>query len=212
MEKTDRDKYLAVLYLMRSGKRHLQLQNDIKNDHAKGVENSFPATVAEAMQIMNDFKLVITDSQWQVSLGTAFAQVSSKKSSKGWLMDEQWNALSPEKEKKLIEKRKADKAKKDAGEKAGGTAKPKNSSSDDADSSVKSTRSMADLEKDNARLKRQLRSTKAALVTTIAEGDEVTYQTVRPVVVLMRHMCWYRKGIQAYTTEYCWHILQKHWT
>ena len=59
MEKTARDKYLAVLYLMRSGKRHVQLQNDIKNDHAKGVENSFPATVAAAMQIMNDFKPVM---------------------------------------------------------------------------------------------------------------------------------------------------------
>ena len=31
---------------------------------------------------------------------------------------------------------------------------------------------MSDLERDNARLKRQLRSTKAALVTTISEGDE----------------------------------------
>jgi hypothetical protein len=41
VEKAARDKYLAVLYLMRSGKRHLQLQNDIKNDHAKGMENSF---------------------------------------------------------------------------------------------------------------------------------------------------------------------------
>ena len=31
---------------------------------------------------------------------------------------------------------------------------------------------MADLERDNARLKRQLKSTKAALVTTISKGDE----------------------------------------
>ena len=36
-EKAARDKYFAVLYLMRSGKRHLQLQNDMKNDHSKGV-------------------------------------------------------------------------------------------------------------------------------------------------------------------------------
>ncbi len=41
VKKTAKDKYLAVLFLMRSGKRHLQLQNDIKNDHAKGVENAF---------------------------------------------------------------------------------------------------------------------------------------------------------------------------
>jgi hypothetical protein len=44
VEKAAQDKYLAVLFLMRSGKRHLQLQNDIKNDHAKGVENAFPST------------------------------------------------------------------------------------------------------------------------------------------------------------------------
>ena len=37
---------------------------------------------------------------------------------------------------------------------------------------MKSTKSMADLEKDNTRLKWQLKSTKAALITTIAEGDE----------------------------------------
>ena len=74
VEKAARDKYLAVLYLMRSGKRHLQLQNDIKNDHAKGGENSFPTTVALAMQIMNDFKPVITETTNQASLGMAFAQ------------------------------------------------------------------------------------------------------------------------------------------
>ena len=68
---------------MRSGKRHLQLQNDIKNDHAKGVENSFPMTVALAMQIMNDFKPVIMESSNQASLGTAFAQGgTAKKQSK----------------------------------------------------------------------------------------------------------------------------------
>ena len=172
VEKTARDKYLAVLYFMRSGKRHVQLQNDIKNDHAKGVENSFPPTVAAAMQIMNDFKPVITEAQRQVSLGTAFAQTSSKKSSKGRLTDEQWNALTPDEKKKLLEKRKAEKAKKDAAAEGGTPAKSKKSSADDDDSSVKSTKSMADLEKDNARLKRQLKSTKAALVTTISEGDE----------------------------------------
>ena len=130
VDKTARDKYLAVLYLMRSGKRHLQLQNDIKNDHAKGVENSFPATVAAAMQIMNDFKPVITEAQRQVSLGTAFAQKSTKKRSTGRLTDEQWNALTPDKKKKLLKKRKAEKAKKDASADAGTTAKPKKSSVD----------------------------------------------------------------------------------
>ncbi len=59
---------------MRSGKHHLQLQNNIKNDHAKGVENSFLTTVTLAMQIMNDFKPVITETNIQASLGTALAQ------------------------------------------------------------------------------------------------------------------------------------------
>ena len=73
VEKAARDKYLAVLYLMWSGKRHQQLQNDIQNDHAKGVDNSVPTTVASAMQIMNDFKPVIAETTNQASLGTAFA-------------------------------------------------------------------------------------------------------------------------------------------
>ena len=154
---------------MRSGKHILQLQNDIKNDYAKGVENSFPATVAAAMQIMNNFKVVIMEASQQVSLGTAFAQRSSKKQSKGRLTDEQWNALSPEEKTKLIKKQKAGKVKK-----AGDSAKPKKSlnGKDNDDSSIKSTKSMADLEKDIARLKWQLKSMKAALVTMIAEGDE----------------------------------------
>ena len=168
VEKTARDKYLAVLFLMRSGKRHLQLQNDIKNDHAKGVEHSFPTTVASAMQIMNDFKPVITESPKAVSLGTAFAQTGNKKAGKGRLTDEQWNALSPEEKTALVAKRKADKAKKDAGS-GNGKKSPKK---EDDDASVRSTKSMVDLEKDNLRLKRQLKSTKAALVTTLEEGDE----------------------------------------
>jgi hypothetical protein len=79
VENAARDNYLAVLYLMRSGKRHLQLQNDIKNDHAKGVENSFPTTVASAIKIMNDFKPVIADTTNQASLGTTFAQGGNTK-------------------------------------------------------------------------------------------------------------------------------------
>ena len=51
-------------------------------------------------------------------------------------------------------------------------AKPKKSSRNNNNSSVKSTKSMADLEKDITRLKRQQKPTKAALVTTIAGGDE----------------------------------------
>ena len=84
LSKTCRDKYLATLYLMRSGKRHTQLKNDIKNDHSKGVENLFPMTVASAMQIMNDFKPVLTKAGPAVSLGMAFAQGGLlKKATKG---------------------------------------------------------------------------------------------------------------------------------
>ena len=55
-------------------KHHLQLQNDIKNDHAKGVEISFSTTVALAMQTMNDFTLVITETTKQASMSRVFTQ------------------------------------------------------------------------------------------------------------------------------------------
>jgi hypothetical protein len=96
VNKTCRDKYLATLYLMRSGKRHTQLKNDIKNDHAKGVENSFPTTFASAMQIMNDFKPVMTEASVPLSLGTAFVQRGVKRPLKVQLSDEAWNVLTPE--------------------------------------------------------------------------------------------------------------------
>ena len=111
------------------------------------------------MQIMNNFKPVIMEATRQVSLGTAFAQTSSKKQSKGQLTDEQWNVLSHEKKTKLIAKQKADQAKK-AGE--SGTPKKSLNEKDDDNASVRSTKSMADLKKDNARLKRQLKSTKSS--------------------------------------------------
>jgi len=168
VEKAAQDKYLAVLFLMRSGKRHLQLQNDIKNDHAKGVENAFPSTVATAMQILNDFKPVVTETAKQVALGTAFAQDGKKKQSKGRLSDEAWNALSPEQKTALVKKRKDEKAKASA---ESGTPKKSSSKKDDDDSSVSSSKSMSDLQKENARLKRINKKTKAALVTTISEGD-----------------------------------------
>ena len=73
---------------MRIGKHHLQLQNDINNVHAKGVKILFPTTVASAMQIMNDFKPVITETTNQASLGMAFAQGGkTKKHSKDRLTD-----------------------------------------------------------------------------------------------------------------------------
>jgi hypothetical protein len=169
VSKTCRDKYLATLYLMRSGKHHTQLKNDIKNDHAKGVENSFPTTVASAMQIMNDFKLVMTETGPMVSLGTAFAQGgATKKTTKGQLSDEAWNALSLEDKTKLVESRKAGRIKTAAAAAGGKLSK----SGDDGNKSVNSTKSMNDLQKDNVRLKRQLKSTKAALVTTISEGNK----------------------------------------
>ena len=48
------------------------------------------------MQIMNDFKPVLTKTNSQVLLGIAFAQGgSSKKKAKGRLKDAQWNVISP---------------------------------------------------------------------------------------------------------------------
>jgi len=172
VDKAAKDKYLAVLFLMRSGKRHLQLQNDIKNDHSKGVDNAFPAMVAAGMQIINDFKPVITKTTKQVSLGTAFPQDGAfKKQSKGRLSDEAWNALSPEAKSALVKKHKDKKAAKSS---SGGSGDSKKSSSkkDDNDSSVSSNKSMSDLQKENTRLRRVNKRTKGALVTTIKEGNK----------------------------------------
>ena len=166
--KTCRDKYLATLYLMRSGKRRTQLKNDINNDHAKGVENSFPMTVASAMQIMNDFKLVMTKASVSLSLGTAFMQRGAKKSLKGQLLDEAWNALTLEVKTKLVTARKAKRLKKIGAVVGGSLSK----SGDDNNNSVSKTTSVSDFQKDNARLKRQPKLTKAALVTTISEGNK----------------------------------------
>ena len=55
---------------------------------------------------------------------------------------------------------------------AGQTAKSSEYKKNNDDCSVGSTKSMADLQKDNERLKQQLKLTKAALVTTISEGNK----------------------------------------
>ena len=75
------------------------------------MENAFPSTVAVAMQILNDFKPVVTEAAKQVALGTAFAQDQKKKQLKGRLSDEAWNALSPEQKTVQGKKRKDEKAK-----------------------------------------------------------------------------------------------------
>jgi hypothetical protein len=142
-QKIARDKYLGVLFLMRSGKRYQQLQIDIENDHAKGVDGAFPDSLPAAMQIMNDLKPLVAETNGQVSLGTAFAQEGkSKKQWKGRLPDAEWNALSPEAKSKLVQKRKDNKAKSKAAG-ASGDAKKASASKDDDDSSVSSTKSMA---------------------------------------------------------------------
>ena len=85
------------------------------------------------------------------------------------MSDKAWNALSPEQKTALVKKRKDKKAKA-----AGESKAPKKSSSkkDDNDSLVSSSKSMSNLQKENARLKRINKKTKAALGTTIAEGDD----------------------------------------
>ena len=65
----------------------------------------------------------------------------------------------------MVESRKAGRAKAATGVKS-------SKSGDDDNKLVSSAKSVNDLQKDNARLKRQLKSTKAALVTTISEGNE----------------------------------------
>ena len=86
------------------------------------------------------------------------------------MTDAKWNALIPEAKSKLIEKQKSEKAGK--GTVAGKTAKSSEDKKNNDDCSVGSTKSMADLQKDNERLKRQLKATKVALVTTISEGNK----------------------------------------
>ena len=81
-QKVARDKYLGVLFLVRSGKCYHQLQFDIKNDHAQGVDGAFPDSLPAAMQIMNDWKPLVAETNSQVLLGTAFAQEGKKKQSK----------------------------------------------------------------------------------------------------------------------------------
>ena len=104
------------------------------------------------MQIMNDFKPVITESTNLASLGTAFLQGGkTKKHLKDRLTDAEWNALSPEAKSKLIEKQKAEKAAK--GTVAGKTAKSSEDKKNNDDYSLGSTKSIADLQKDNVRLK-----------------------------------------------------------
>ena len=115
------------------------------------MENALPPTVAAAMQILNDFKPVVTEATKQATLGTAFAQDEASKKSKGRLTDKQWNALSPEAKSALIKKRKDEKAAKPAA--ASGDAKKSSSKKDNDDSSVSSSKSMSDLQKENARLK-----------------------------------------------------------
>ena len=123
------------------------------------------------MQIMNDWKPLVSETNSQVSLGTAFAQKGKKKQSKGRLPDAEWNALSPEAKSKLVQKRKDENAKKKAAG-VSGDAKKSSKKDDDDDSSVSSTKSMSELQNENARLKRRLKNTNACLVTTINEGDE----------------------------------------
>ena len=86
------------------------------------------------------------------------------------MTDAKCNALNPEAKSKLIEKQKAAKAAKATV--TGKTAKSLDNKDND-DCSVGLTKSMADLQKDNVRrLKQQLKSTKAALVTAISEGNK----------------------------------------
>ena len=81
--------------------------------------------------------------------------------------------LSPEQKTALIKKRKDEK---DKAESTGGSQDSKKSTTmkddDDDDVSVLSSKSMSDLQKENARLKRINEKTKAALVTRIAEGND----------------------------------------
>lgn len=85
--------------------------------------------------------------------------------------DADWNALSPEAKSKLVQKRKDNRAKAKAAS-ALGDAKKLLASKDNEDSSVASTKSMADLQIENARLKKLLKKTNVCQLTRISNGLE----------------------------------------
>ena len=68
-----KEKFLAVFFLERSDVKNVQLKYKVKNDHSKGVNDAFPVTVQQAMQLMADYHPVRTVAALPPAQGTAFA-------------------------------------------------------------------------------------------------------------------------------------------
>ena len=88
-------------------------QKDVANDYSKGNTDAYPSIIHKALTLMNEDKLLKVDTPVVPAQGTAFVTNSQGGKKKGkaktkYLIAEQneWNALSPEAQSKIIEARK----------------------------------------------------------------------------------------------------------
>ena len=145
--------YLAYLFLNNSSNRlHSQLKKDVANDYSKGNTEAYPTDIHKALTLMNEYKPIKLDTPTVPAQGTAFATKAKDAKKQGgdkhdaaggkFLKAAEWNALSPEKQEKIIEARKRAKAK---------------AKSDDEDKSVKSlSKTIKSLEKSNRKLRKSV--------------------------------------------------------
>jgi hypothetical protein len=142
-------------------------EKDVANDYSKGNINAYPSDIHKALTLMNEHKLLKVDTPVVPAQGTAFVTNSQGGKKKGeaktkYLIAEQneWNALSPEAQSKIIDARK------------------KSNDNDEDDKSLMTNKSaktiinsiskmMKSLEKDNRWLKK--------LVSALQKREEKTF-------------------------------------
>jgi len=142
-------------------------EKDVANDYSKGNTDAYPSDIHKALTLMNEHELLKVDTPVVTAQATAFVTNNRGGKKKGeaktkYLIAEQneWNALSPEAQSKIIEARK------------------KSNDNDEDDKPLVSNKSaktinnsiskmMKSLEKDNRRLKK--------LVSTLQKREEKTF-------------------------------------
>jgi hypothetical protein len=147
--------YLAYLFLNNSNaKLHSQLKKDVANDYSKGNTEAYPMDIHKALTLMNEYKPLKLDNPTVPAQGTAFAtkgsETKKESSNKGaatggkYLKAAEWNALSSDKQQKIIESR----------------SKSKGDDDDKLTSSSKSIKSLSKtlklFEKSNRKLKKSV--------------------------------------------------------
>ncbi len=115
-----KQEYLANLFLNNSNvKLHSQLKKDVANDYSKGNTDAYPTDIHKALTLMNEYKPLKLDAPTIPAQGTAFVTGAKGNKKKGstkaafsgeYLKSAEWNALSAEKQVKVIEARKKSKA------------------------------------------------------------------------------------------------------